>query len=107
MFCPIFTAQVRFPRTILMILVTSSWILPATLAQDSSTSFLRGTVSDNAGANVNGASVVLVNTRTGIRYSRTTALDGGYYFDLLPPGDYSARAEAMGMSPELSPGLHL
>ena len=89
----------------ILILWLSGWI-PAN-AQDGSTSALRGTVTDKAGATVRGAVVVLVNSQTGIRYSRTTSANGIYFFDLLAPGEYSARAEASGMSPEISPGLHL
>lgn len=54
-------------------------------AQDASTAAIRGTVTDSAGARVNGASVVVVNTATGIRYSARTTIDGVYFFDLLPP----------------------
>jgi hypothetical protein len=30
-----------------------------------------------------------------------------FAFELLPPGDYSARAESPGMSPQTTPGLHV
>lgn len=76
-------------------------------AQDASTSALRGVVLDSKGATVQGATVTVVNLNTGVRYAATTNVEGVYFLDLLPPGDYSSRAEAMGMSPEVSPGLHL
>jgi Carboxypeptidase regulatory-like domain len=78
-----------------------------TRAQDASTSALRGVVLDGGGALVEGATVTIVSAGMGIRYSATTNGDGNYHFDLLPAGDYSARAEAKGMSPEISPELHL
>ena len=34
----------------------------------------------------------MVNTATGARYSATSDAEGRFSIDLLPPGDYSARA---------------
>ena len=66
-----------------------------------------GTVGDAAGARIGASSVVLVNTATNFRYSTTTDGFGRFVFELLPPGDYSARAESPGMSPQTTPGLHV
>src|ERR1700733_14163041 len=43
----------------------------------------------------------------GLPYSPTPDPEGHYFLDLLPPGDYSARAESQGMSPEITPNLHV
>ena len=77
------------------------------LAQDASTGALRGTVTDAAGSRIAGATVVLVNTATGLRYSTATDSEGRFAFELLPPGDYSARTESAGMSPQTAPRLHV
>ena len=77
------------------------------LAQDASTGALRGTVTDAAGSRIAGATVVLVNTATGLRYSTSTDSEGRFAFELLPPGDYSARTESAGMSPQTAPRLHV
>lgn len=86
-----------------------SLLLVSTLvrAQDASTGALRGTVTDANGAPIQNAIVVLVNAKTGVRSSRTTDMQGIYFFDLLPPGDYVARVEATGMSPETTPSMHV
>jgi hypothetical protein len=76
-------------------------------AQDASAGALRGTVFDTAGARIAGATVALVNSATGIHYSASTNAEGDYFFELLPPGDYTARAEFVQMSPQLSPPLHI
>jgi hypothetical protein len=76
-------------------------------AQDASTGALRGTLSDSSGGRIAGATVVLVSASTGFRYSVTTDAEGRFLLDLLPPGDYSARAEAPGMSPQITPRLHV
>ncbi len=76
-------------------------------AQDSATGAIRGTVLDAAGRRVTQASVVVVNAATGRRYSTSSDELGRFDIDLLPPGDYSARAVAPGMSPQVTPALHV
>jgi hypothetical protein len=44
---------------------------------------------------------------TGIRYHSATDSAGRFAVDLLPPGNYSARAEAEGMSPQMSPPIRV
>ncbi len=77
------------------------------LAQDASAGALRGTVTDSTHVAVRNAAVAIVNTATGRAYSSLTDAEGRYFLDLLPPGDYSARAESQGMSPEVAPNLHI
>ena len=81
---------------------------PARLAgQDSATGSIRGTVVDPAGARVTQASIVVVNAGTVTQYTATSDSEGHFALELLPPGDYSARVEAQGMSPQVSPPLHV
>jgi len=84
-------------------------ILSATLvfAQDASTGAVRGTVRDASSSTIENATLVLVNTATGLRYSAITDSEGRFAFELLPPGHYSARAEAAGMSPQTTPELNV
>jgi hypothetical protein len=77
------------------------------LAQDASTGAIRGTVSDNAGARIGAATVAMVNVATDIRYFATTDREGRFAFELLPPGDYLGRVESPGMSPQVTPSLHV
>ena len=78
-----------------------------TLGQDASTGAIRGTVTDVSGGRIAGANVVFVNSATGIRYAETTGDDGRFAFELVPPGDYLGRAESSGMSPQITPHLHV
>lgn len=75
-------------------------------AQDSATGSIRGEVLDSSGGRIAQASVVVVNTATGRRYSVTSDGEGNFALDLLP-GDYTARVEAEGMSPQVTPALHV
>lgn len=51
--------------------------------------------------------MALVHTETGRKFATTTTAEGIYVFELLPPGEYSARGEFQGMSPQMSPPLHV
>jgi hypothetical protein len=86
-----------------MFLICSS-ALPA---QDSATGSIHGVVLDYTGARVPQASIVVVNTATSARYVASSDAEGRFVLELLPPGDYSGRAEAEGMSPQVTPLLHV
>ncbi|MGB6472730.1 MAG: carboxypeptidase regulatory-like domain-containing protein [Candidatus Sulfotelmatobacter sp.] len=75
------------------LLVLLACSLPA-LAQYSSN--IQGVVSDPAGAAINGASVQLRNTDTGVTAAIITSESGNYRFSSLPPGNYIVSAEAKG-----------
>ncbi len=91
----------------LAVAIVLFWATVLTHAQDSSTGAIRGAVTDTAEAVIPGANVVLVNEANAIRHSTVTSGEGVYVFQLLAQGDYSARAEAAGMSPQATPVLHL
>jgi len=76
-------------------------------AQDGSTGSVRGIVLDPSGSRIVGATIALVNNSTASHYQQTSDREGRFAFQLLPPGDYSARATAQKMSPQLSPFLHV
>ena len=90
----------------LTILALGSFSLLA-FGQDSATGAIHGSVLDPAGGRIAHASIVAVNSATGARYSTTSDAEGRYSLDLLPPGDYSARAVAEKMSPQVTPTLHI
>jgi hypothetical protein len=75
--------------------------------QDSASGALRGTVVDASGSRVARASVVAVNVATSIRFFTASDAEGRFAIGLLPPGEYFARAVAEGMSPQVTPQLHI
>ncbi len=93
--------------TVPHILVLLLFLTAPVFAQDAATGAIHGTVLDPAGAHIAQASIVVVNSATGTRYSATSDSEGRFVLDLLPPGDYSARAVAQGMSPQVTPPLHV
>jgi hypothetical protein len=60
---------------------------------------------DAQGASITNADIVAIRAETGIRNHSATDSAGRFVMDLLPPGVYSARAEAEGMSPQISPPI--
>jgi hypothetical protein len=100
---PSFNCSLSFVRLAFI----SSLLLTTVLAQEASTGAIRGTVADSGGGRVGAATVVLVNAATNFRYSTTTDVTGRFAFELLPPGDYSARVESPGMSLQTTPRLHV
>ncbi len=76
-------------------------------AQDASTGAIRGTVVDPANRRIVGATIALVNDATGFRYSQISDSTGRFAFQLLPAGDYSARVDEPGMSPQISPTIRV
>ena len=83
------------------------FFLSAAYGQDASTGALRGTVFDSTGGRIGDAEIVLINAGTGSRSTMASDKDGRFGFELLPPGEYSARATAPGMAPQVSPSLHV
>jgi hypothetical protein len=99
----------RFFRVVVFraVLFQLIFISSAAWAQDASTGALRGVVLDAQGAVITNADIVAIAVETGVRYHSATDSAGRYVVDLLPPGKYSARAEAEGMSPQISPVIRV
>jgi Carboxypeptidase regulatory-like domain/TonB dependent receptor len=98
------------PRTsllILCLLFSLTQELPQASAQDAATGAIHGAIVDLHDLRIPGATIAVVNAASGARYSTTSDAEGRFSIDLLPPGDYSARAAAWGMSPQITPQLHV
>ena len=57
---------------------------------------IQGLVSDQSGAVIPGAAVVLKNDQTAVNVSRTTNSEGRYLFDYVDPGTYTLSIELTG-----------
>src|SRR5262249_11658995 len=88
---------------VVIFLSLTSLFLPA---PDSAIGSPRGTGLDPSGSRAVQASIVTVNSANGTRYTTMSGAQGEFGLE-LPPGDYSARVEAQGMSPEVTPQLHV
>ncbi len=99
----------RFPcRVNVLPFATLVFLVAAGIASaQSGTAGLRGTVTDEQGANVPGATITLANASTG--FSRETVADGTgeYQFVALPPGIYTVTAELSGFRTAVYDGVQL
>jgi hypothetical protein len=64
-------------------------------------------VFDSTGGRIAQASIVIVSVATGLRFTATSDAEGNFALQLLQPGDHSARVVAQGMSPQVTPQLHV
>src|SRR5262249_61364115 len=65
------------------------------------TGSITGVVQDPTGAVVPNASVTLVDTTKGLRYTATTEASGRYVLRSLPPSAYDIRVDPSGFRPKL------
>jgi uncharacterized surface anchored protein len=84
-------------------------LLPVVIAfaQTTGTAILVGTVTDNTGAVVPGASVKIINNETQFVYNGLTSPEGAYYVPNLIPGTYRLTIEATGVKRYIREGVVL
>ena len=85
----------RHALWILTVLVSALTVLPSAFCQINTAS-LSGTVKDNSGADIPGASVLVVETATGISRTVDTNQVGFFNVPLLQPGEYSVTVTKQG-----------
>jgi len=97
------------PRNFIFSVLVFAVLMMSTLfgQVDYATATLRGTVMDQAGAVVAGATITATNTSTGISKVVKTSSDGAYRLSALPPGPYQVTTVAGGFSKEVFKGLEL
>jgi len=84
--------------TIVVLLLTAHCSL-LTVAAQSATATLSGTVEDQNGAAIPGVTVTVVNKGTQLKREATTNEQGDFTIPLLPPGGYTVRAQGQGFAP--------
>jgi hypothetical protein len=86
-------------QTLLVVLVSCVFLTAQNVVLTGS---LSGRITDQTGAVVGGASVILKNLETGVKLSATTNHSGIYDFPALSPGLYAIAASAKGFRDVLS-----
>src|SRR6266487_2848077 len=82
-------------RFVFCVVLVSLIAIPAW--PQASTGSVSGTVRDQSGAAIPGASVTLTNTATNVAAKSTTNESGFYRFPGINPGQYSLTADTAGM----------
>lgn len=86
------TFKVKVLMALTALLVTAFMV--ATVSAQSGTSGIRGTVKDQQGALIPGATVKLTDPGTGFTRSAVSNDDGSYNFPSIPPGTYTIEVTA-------------
>ena len=92
---------------LLLLACVASLLIPAAAAAQYNTAELSGTVKDEQGGVLPGATVVAVHVATGFRAERTTEPDGRFFIPALPVGDYQVTVELSGFRRVERSGLTL
>ena len=84
-------------------------MLPAApyAAAQATTGDITGTVTDNTGATIANATVVLTNTGTNEKHTAQTGASGDYTFSQLGPGTYSIQVTESGFETFVIPSVNL
>ena len=94
-------------RSLLGVVAFACAATSATAQQATTTGSVRGVVSGPDGAPVNGATVVAINSETGVRRGGMADDKGRYQIPFLDPGTYTIRATFIGFRPVEKPGLRI
>jgi len=92
-------------KTVWVVLL-ATWFAALALAQ-SQTAQIIGTIKDQSGAVIAGASVAVLNTDTGVKRETTTNQLGNYVAPMLPPGSYRVTVTMDGFRPVTRSGVNL
>jgi Carboxypeptidase regulatory-like domain len=82
-------------------ILVSALFLALPLWSQTSTSLVRGTITDPQGKAVPGAKVTLTNIATGTVRHTTSTNEGSYVFDLIEPATYRLQVEAAGFKKQI------
>src|SRR5579862_9402591 len=93
----------RAPRVALL-LAAALFGLQASLWA-ATTGSISGTLTDQTGALIPGATLTVTNTAQGVQTKTTSDAKGAYTFPSLPVGQYSLQVEAPGFKPQNRTGL--
>lgn len=83
-------------RFVIALVALLACAVPTFLRAQVDTGTLLGTVKDQSGGVIPGATVTIINTETNYSLSKKTGPDGGYVFTPIKIGTYSVNAEAPG-----------
>jgi len=97
---------VRYVGSVCLLLMSVLFV-PRPAYPQAASGTITGTVTDPSGAVVPGANIVLTHVQQGIAYRTKTSSSGLYELRFLPPGEYTAEAEAPGFKKLVKTGLAL
>jgi outer membrane receptor protein involved in Fe transport len=101
------TRKLSVLATLAVAAVLAAWPVPARAQAQAAGGQIEGTVTDQSGGVLPGATVTVRNTATGVVRETTTDASGLYRAPLLPVGPYEVTASLAGFSTTKRPNLQL
>jgi outer membrane receptor protein involved in Fe transport len=101
-FCPLEEVShigARALRICLLLLFILHGPSVTNVSAQSATATLSGVVTDQAGAVIPGVNIAVISIAQGFQRSATTSDEGTFVVPLLPPGNYTVKAEHEGFTP--------
>ncbi len=101
-FCPVEEVShigARALRICLLLLFILHGPSVTNVSAQSATATLSGVVTDQAGAVIPGVNIAVISIAQGFQRSATTSDEGTFVVPLLPPGNYTVKAEHEGFTP--------
>lgn len=92
------TPKFAFACKILSVCLLTILISVPAMSQGGNQGSIEGTVLDQSGAMVSGASVTAINMETGAKFTSTTGTEGFFRLPVLPVGTYEVNVEAPGFA---------
>ena len=92
----------KLPRSLplaVLTLLTAYCLLPTAVSAQSTSATLKGTVEDQKGSVVAGATVSVADPARGLKRIATTNENGSFTVPLLPPSTYTVTVEQKGFAP--------
>jgi hypothetical protein len=99
--------EVKMTKKFLIALISILLFSPLAFAQSRETGAIIGTVTDEAGAPLPGATVTLSGTNLMGTRTYVTDARGVYRFPALPPGNYTIKAELQGFTTVVNENIRL
>jgi hypothetical protein len=99
------TTSIRKPLPALAVLALAIFLAGANLAAQTTLVTLEGTVTDEQGSPLPGATITAKNTETGYSKSATTKEDGRYIISGLVAGPYECEVAIPGFATEIRKGM--
>src|SRR5690606_29656262 len=99
--------RIKLCAAVFAVLFAMALGAPFTMLSQSFTASLQGTVQDQTGGLIPGASVVVENEATNVRRETTTNETGRYFVTSLPPGSYKLTVAAPGFTTSVRAGMVL
>jgi hypothetical protein len=91
--------SVRRALFAIAVFLFSNYCAPRNVLSQSTTATLSGTVEDERGAVIPGATVIVINTGTRLERRAATNDQGTFVLTLLPPSTYVVRVDGKGFAP--------